>query len=169
VVISAEQPIKRIALLRGQIIVSAVPHLEITTVLGSCVATCLYDREAKVGGINHFLLAIPPASHAKSEVDVHYGIYLMEQLITEMLSNGARRHRLRAQLFGGANLHPGMAAIGTANAGFSRVFLKRARIPLVHDGLGGVNARRIHFWPTLGKVSCEIFGAHAAPRAGQAQ
>jgi chemotaxis protein CheD len=160
---SPEPPMQRIALMQGQVLVCAVPQVEITTVLGSCVATCLFDRKAQIGGINHFLLAIPPATYAASEIDRHYGVYLMELLITDMLAHGASRQRLRAHLYGGANLHPGMAPIGTANADFSRAFLKREHISLVHDDLGGVNARRIHFWPTLAKVSCQIVGDHAAP------
>jgi len=42
----------------------------IETLLGSCVAVCLWDPETRVGGMNHFLLrtrrttpaSIPPAS-----------------------------------------------------------------------------------------------------------
>lgn len=144
--------VTRITVLQGQARVSAGPRVELSTVLGSCVASCLYDPEVQVGGMNHFLLAEPPAGGGA--VDEHYGIYLMELLINEMLANGAAKHRLRAHLYGGANLYPGMAAIGTANAAFARDFLARERIALVREDLGGNAARRVDFRPASGMVRC---------------
>ncbi len=144
----------RITVLQGQARVSAGPRVEFGTILGSCVASCLYDPAVEVGGMNHFLLAEPAAGHVGTKVDEHYGVYLMEVLINEMLANGANKGRLRAHLYGGANLRPGMAPIGTANADFARRFLERERIPLVHSDLGGSCARRVDFRPASGKVRC---------------
>ena len=81
----------RLTVLQGQFKVSAGPRVELSTVLGSCVATCLFDPVVELGGMNHFLLAEPPASHNRGEVDVHYGVYLMEMLINEMLAYGAAK------------------------------------------------------------------------------
>lgn len=145
-------PTTRLTVMQGQARVSAGPRVEFSTVLGSCVSTCLFDPEEQVGGMNHFLLAEPPAGG--HEVDEHYGVYLMEMLINEMLANGAAKHRLRAHLYGGANLHPGMAQIGTANASFAKGFLTRERITLVREDLGGTNARRVDFRPASGMVRC---------------
>ena len=110
------RPMTRITVMQGQSRVSAEPWIELTTVLGSCVSTCLFDPEAQLGGMNHFLLAEPPSIHPSNLVDEHYGVYLMELLINEMLANGAMKSRLRAHLYGGANLRVGMMPIGTANA-----------------------------------------------------
>ncbi|PLK26656.1 chemotaxis protein CheD [Novosphingobium sp. TH158] len=153
----------RITVMQGQARVSAGPRVELTTVLGSCVATCLFDPQAQVGGMNHFLLAEPPASHRKGEVDVHYGVYLMELLINEMLANGGAKPRLRAHLYGGANLRAGMLPIGTANANFARTFLQREGIPLIHADLGGNHARRVDFRPAAGKARCRIVETAQAP------
>ncbi|MDE8654426.1 chemotaxis protein CheD [Novosphingobium album (ex Liu et al. 2023)] len=153
----------RITVLQGQFRVSAGPRVELSTVLGSCVATCLFDPSSEVGGMNHFLLPEPPASHARGEVDVHYGVYLMEMLINEMLANGARKERLRAHLYGGANIRSGMARIGTANADFARGFLERERIELVREDLGGNCARRVDFRPASGQVRCRVVPASDAP------
>lgn len=156
------QPMQNTTVLQGQVLVSTDPGAVFTTVLGSCVSSCLFDRTAKIGGINHFLLAAPPANHTAGEADAHYGVYLMELLVTRLLAAGASRQRLCAHLYGGANLQPGMASIGTTNAGFSRSFLQRQGIALVYARLGGVHARRIQFWPTLGKVRCQIVRDPAA-------
>ena len=54
----------RITILQGEAKASTDPRVEMGTILGSCVATCLFDPVARVGGMNHFLLAEPPASQA---------------------------------------------------------------------------------------------------------
>jgi len=158
---SSPLPVTRLTVMQGQARVSAGPRVEFSTVLGSCVATCLYDPEEQVGGMNHFLLAEPPAGG--HEVDEHFGVYLMEMLINEMLANGAAKSRLRAHLYGGANLYPGMAAIGTANAAFARTFLARERITLVREDLGGNAARRVDFRPASGMVRCRTVPNTQAP------
>ena len=160
---SAALPTTRLTVLQGQARVSAGPRVEFSTVLGSCVATCLFDPEEQVGGMNHFLLAEPPAGGGADSIDAHYGVYLMELLINEMLANGANKGRLRAHLYGGANLYPGMAAIGTANAAFARTFLLRERITLVREDMGGNNARRVDFRPASGMVRCRSVANTLAP------
>jgi chemotaxis protein CheD len=77
--------------MQGQALASGDKNLEYSTVLGSCVATCLYDPEAHVGGMNHFLLAEPPPGYGGTSLDEHYGLYLMELLINEMMAKGARK------------------------------------------------------------------------------
>ena len=154
--LSPETGMQRITVLQGQAHVSGAAGDELTTILGSCVASCLFDPAAKVGGMNHFLLPEPPHSHDPAEVDVHYGVYLMEILINDMLRQGASKAQLKAHLYGGANLRAGMAPIGTANAAFARAFLDREHIPLLREDLGGSNARRIEFRPATGRVRCRV-------------
>lgn len=147
---------RRVTVLQGEARVSADPDVELGTILGSCVATCLYDAQVRVGGMNHFLLPEPRGGHDPGRVDVHYGTYLMEILINEMLAFGAKKNRLRAHLYGGGNLRPAMAPIGTANAQFARTFLEREGITLARCDLGGNQARRIDFRPASGQVRCRI-------------
>lgn len=154
----------RTTVMQGQFLVSRDPQAELTTVLGSCVATCLYDPEAHIGGMNHYLLAEPPAS-AAGKVDVHYGVYLMEMLINAMLKQGAAKGRLKAHLYGGANLHAGMAPIGTSNAGFGRDFLRAEGIPVIREDLGDTCARRIDFRPASGQVRCRRVAGQPLPEA----
>lgn len=155
--------LQRITVLQGEVKVSADPAVEFTTVLGSCVATCLFDPQARVGGMNHFLLAEPPAHMSGMAFDEHYGLFLMELLINQMLAAGALKSRMKARIYGGANLHAGMRQIGTVNAAFAQSFLAREGIPLMHEDLGGNSARRVHFLPALGKVRCRTADAQIAP------
>ncbi len=146
--------IRRVTVMQGQVEVSSDPHVELTTVLGSCVATCLFDPVARVGGMNHFLLAEPPKQDEAVEFDSHYGLFLMELLVNEMIKLGAVKSRMKARLYGGANINLALSAIGTANAQFARDFLRSEGIEKAFEDLEGQQARRVHFRPASGLVRC---------------
>lgn len=142
----------RITVTQGEAYASAKPGVVMSTVLGSCIATCLYDPEAKVGGMNHFLLAEPMSKDAQDARDRSYGLFLMELLINEMLKLGAQKSRMKARVYGGANMSQGLGRIGSVNAAFARQFLSDEGIPLVFEDLEGTHARRIDFQPATGRV-----------------
>jgi chemotaxis protein CheD len=121
-----------------------------TTMLGSCIAACMCDRVARVGGMNHFLL--PKANGTDSAVSLRYGAYAMELLINGLTSIGAKRDRLEAKLFGGGRLTEGLTDIGEKNTAFAEQFLRREGIPLVGGSTRGTHARRIQFWPATGRA-----------------
>jgi chemotaxis protein CheD len=156
-------PLERITVMQGQALATASVSVEYSTVLGSCVATCLYDPGSHVGGMNHFLLSEPPANLPGAQVDEHYGVYLMELLVNEMLSRGARKSSLKAHLYGGANVNRNMMRIGTMNAEFAREFLRREGIALMREDLGGTNARRVDFRPASGQVRLRTVEDRFAP------
>ncbi|MEE4155294.1 MAG: chemotaxis protein CheD [Erythrobacter sp.] len=156
--------IVQVAVLQGEAHASADPTVELGTVLGSCVATCLYDPAARIGGMNHFLLAEPPDSHDACAFDANYGLFLMELLINKMLQLGALKRRLKGRLYGGANINPDLGAIGSTNAAFAREFLRREGIEQVFEDLEGSAARRIHFRPASGLVKCREVAPVAAPK-----
>jgi chemotaxis protein CheD len=154
----------RLTVVQGQARASADPLVEMSTVLGSCVATCLFDPVARIGGMNHFLLAEPPERARGEGFDSNYGLYLMELLVNEMLQLGAVKSRLRGRLYGGANINADLGTIGSVNAAFAREFLAREGIEKVHEDLEGKRARRIQFRPASGLVRCREVAPVAAPR-----
>ncbi len=156
-------PLERITVMQGQALASASPSVEYSTVLGSCVATCLYDPHSRVGGMNHFLLSEPPANVPGTQIDEHYGVYLMELLVNQMLAHGARKANLKAHLYGGANVNRNMMRIGTMNAEFARGFLQREGIALVREDMGGTSARRVDFRPASGQVRLRTVEDRFAP------
>ena len=127
----------------------------LTAVLGSCVAACLRDPVAGVGGMNHFLL--PEARESGSE-QVIYGAQSMELLINAMLKQGARKERLEAKIFGGARMIAGLSDIGRGNGEFARRFLRDEGIPCLAESLGGTMARRVRFWPLSGRARQMLLG-----------
>lgn len=140
-------------LLPGDFYASNEPVI-IRTLLGSCVAACLYDPVKRVVGMNHFMLS--NRRYARNIPSVlseagRYGIHAMELLINEMLKLGAKRQNLKAKAFGGGSIYlnteskDNFFCVGDVNSRFIREFLKNDGIPLVAEDLGGERARIIHF------------------------
>jgi chemotaxis protein CheD len=138
-----------IHVIQGESHVSADPSACMTTILGSCVAACLFDPRAGVGGMNHFLL---PGDDGGGDENLRYGVHAMELLINGLLRLGARRDSMRAKLFGGARMVAGLSDIGAKNAAFANEFLAKEGLVCVGSSLGGDLARRIQFWPTTGRA-----------------
>jgi chemotaxis protein CheD len=150
----------------------------IRTLLGSCVAACLYDPVNKVIGMNHFLLS--NRRYARNMPVVlseagRYGIHAMELLINDMLKLGAKRANLQAKGFGGGSfcLSPEASdnffCVGEVNVRFVREFLKNDGIPLVAEDLGGENARVIHFLFEDYSVHVKKIAKTTAPNLAQTE
>lgn len=135
---------------QGEYMVVAEPGVVLTTILGSCVATCLWDASAGVGGMNHFLL---PGDESSGSDSMKYGINAMELLVNGLLQRGASRARMQAKLFGGAHVIQNLSDIGQKNAEFAHKFLKMEGIACAGESLGGDRARRIRFWPQTGRAA----------------
>ncbi len=131
-----------------------------TTVLGSCVSTCLRDPAVGVGGINHFMLPGGDGDGA----DIMFGVNSMELLINGLLRIGADRGRLEAKVFGGAGLLGISKQIGEANAAVAREFLSNEGIPIRSISVGGGEARRIQYWPATGRARQQLIDASRAPK-----
>lgn len=131
----------------------------ITTLLGSCVAVCLWDPQLKLGGMNHFMLPNYQKS-SNREMDVLLcGDFCMEALMNGMLTRGAKKTRVRAKAFGGGAVIPslvgGGAGIGERNVAFAREWLMRENIPLSAADFGGTWSRKVIFDPRTGEVFCK--------------
>ena len=135
---------------QGEHLITGDPQVMLTTILGSCVAMCLRDPVARIGGMNHFLL--PSGRMDGADEGRRYGAYAMEVLINGVLSAGGRRDRLEAKLFGGGRMFDGLADVGVANANFAEKFLADEGIPIIASSLRGHGARRVQFWPNSGRA-----------------
>ena len=135
--------------IQGEHAVSGHPDAVYSTILGSCIACCLNDPTARVGGMNHFLL--PDGDHEDGQ-SMRYGAYAMELLINDMLKAGARRDQMQAKIFGGAKMFQGLNDVGASNAAFAQRFLLAEGIPVIGSSLGGLSARRVQFWPAEGRA-----------------
>jgi chemotaxis protein CheD len=139
-----QQPAGLAYLHPGQLAAFSGPAV-ITTVLGSCVALCLYDAQAEAGGMNHFVLAEGLASDRESP---RYAVPACERLLGRVLELGGRRERLTAKLFGGASAlarPPGRPSVGDSNITAAKRWLERERIAIAAIEVGGEFGRRLAF------------------------
>lgn len=132
----------------------------ITTILGSCVAVCLHDAAARVGGLNHFLL--PSAPH-DAETSTRYAKPAIEALIERMLAEGARASRLQARVIGGARVLAAFGDdschLGLRNVAAANELLARHRIRVLATHVGGDRGRKLCFVPRDGAHFVELLGA----------
>ena len=116
---------------------------QVTTILGSCVSVCIWDAQAEVGGLNHFLL---PSGRPASP---RFGDSAVALLIGRLLELGAQRGRLSAKIFGGACVLEAFRAdewsLGARNVEMAREQLAAASIPVVGEDVGGDLGRKLVF------------------------
>lgn len=144
-------PIERVSYFvePGYIYVSRQPTV-VATVLGSCVAVCLWDRVLKAGGMNHFLY--PRATDAAGATP-RYGNAATIGLVRMLLSGGSNVEHLEAQIFGGGRAEGTTGDdIGRANVEVARKVLARRGIPILSEDVGGTMGRKIVFDLATGEV-----------------
>ena len=148
--LTATETERRVNIIQGEQHVTGDEQVVLTTILGSCVAACLNDPVAGVGGMNHFLL--PGSDGDATGLSARHGTHAMELLVNALLQRGAKRNRLQAKLFGGARLIAGLTDVGEMNASFAERFIRREGIAHVGGSLRGDQGRRLQYWPTTGRA-----------------
>jgi chemotaxis protein CheD len=140
-----EDEAPRVYLHPGQIAASADP-CTITTILGSCVAVCLWDPQLKAGGINHYLL---PYRTSVAASPLRFGDSATRQLIAKMTALGCTKKNLRAKVFGGACVLEAFQSrtddLGTRNVEIALKVLAEEQIPVIAEDLGGSQGRKLIF------------------------
>jgi chemotaxis protein CheD len=144
---------KKIKVGPGEYFVTHKNNEMIITVLGSCVAACIRDPVAGVGGMNHFMLPESQTGNwGGASANMRYGNFAMEQLVNDILRRGGQRSRLEIKVFGGARMIANGAAVGPQNADFVEAYLKAENMPIAAQHLRGRHARRIEYDPLKGGV-----------------
>jgi chemotaxis protein CheD len=140
-----------VKVLPGEFFVADEDLLVMTT-LGSCIAACLWDREKRVGGMNHFLL--PDTGQSGGADSGRYGSFAMDLLIGEMVKRGATRSTMEAKVFGGGAVISGMNTInvGERNTAFVLDYLRTERITVVSKDVMDIYPRKVCYLPASGKA-----------------
>ena len=137
----------------------------VSTILGSCVAVCLFDATAGVGGMNHFLL---PHESGPDVSPGRYGPAATRALIGRVLALGASRGTLAARIIGGANVLAAFQRqarhLGVANADAARATLAGEGIRVVAEEVGGTTGRKLLFSLADGAAWVQSLGT--GPRSG---
>jgi len=126
----------------------------VMTTLGSCIAACIWDREKRVGGMNHFLLPDVGSGGGGAADSGRYGSYAMDLLIGELVKRGATRSTMEAKVFGGGAVISGMNSInvGERNTAFVLDYLRTERITVVSKDVLDIYPRKVCFLPASGKA-----------------
>jgi chemotaxis protein CheD len=140
----------------GQLFVAS-GRVTVTTILGSCVAVCIWDPGLEIGGINHYLL---PAGLKTAASGLRYGNVAIAQLLERLARAGARQGSLRAKIFGGACVLYAMRGredhLGGKNVEIARTALAEAGIPVVACDVGGDRGRKLIFQPHDGNALVKL-------------
>lgn len=142
----------------GALFISPEPYL-ITTILGSCVAVCLYDPVLKIGGMNHYML---PLWNGQGLASPRYGNIAIRKLIDNIESLGSSKANLKAKIFGGAEIistNISQFMIGERNISIAKDHLHEENIQIVASSVGGKHGRKIIFDTFSGEVRQKYVGA----------
>jgi chemotaxis protein CheD len=153
-----------VRLLPGDCVATA-EDVTLSTVLGSCVAACLWDPARRVGGMNHFLLP-DEGGRGDGLRSPRYGLHAMALLFARLQALGANAHDLEAKVFGGGHIVRSMTAfpIGARNARFVLEFLTQAGIRVVTQELEGPRARKVSFHVRSGQTDVEDYPSEGRSR-----
>ncbi|MBN1847358.1 MAG: chemotaxis protein CheD [Deltaproteobacteria bacterium] len=134
----------------GYILVADRPTA-ISTVLGSCVSVCIYDRKRKTGGMNHFLL---PTIMKSDAATARYGNVATLTLIVMLINDGSKVKNMEAQIFGGAyNSKISRLDVGQDNIKIARKVLRKKGVRIVSEDVGGEKGRKIVFDTSTNEVA----------------
>lgn len=140
--------------------VSTNPDEMIVTLLGSCIAACIRDPIAAIGGLNHFLLPESDSGQWGKTVDaaLRYGNHAMETLINDIIKLGGSKSRLEVKVFGGGQIikTESSTSVGQKNVDFIKRYLANEGLTIAAEHLGGMAPRRIHYFPITGKVQMRL-------------
>ncbi len=138
----------------------------IMTVLGSCIAACIWDSQRRIGGMNHFMLP----EGTPLDTSGRYGSYAMELLINEMIKLGSARENMQAKVFGGGQVIHSFTTmnVGERNTKFVLDYLQTERIPIVSKDVLDIYPRKVVFFPVTGKAMVKRL-AHSHPEKLETQ
>jgi chemotaxis protein CheD len=147
-----EQDIKTHYLYPSALFASKEAHI-VDTILGSCVAVCLFDNKLEIGGINHFML---PLWNGTGLASPKYGNVATEKLIKNMLANGSQVENLIAKVFGGANQMDSTMDIGDRNIAIAKEILENHGIRVMAENTGGSIGRKLRYETHTGAVKMKF-------------
>lgn len=114
----------------------------IRTLLGSCIAICLWHPELRIGGMSHSLL--PDRSAPASSFDARYISEAIELFKQEIKKTGTKPSDYYVKLFGGGTfIQEDEKSIGARNTFTARKLLSENGFSISNEHLGGMMGRNI--------------------------
>lgn len=129
----------------------------IGTLLGSCIAICLWHPILHIGGMCHFVLP----SHLQQGVHAlngRYGVDAMEMFRASVAKHQTELKQYRASIYGGANVVSSLVkkdedTVGERNAALAMELLMANKVAIGIVDVGESWPRRISFDVSNGEVT----------------
>ena len=158
---------ERTFLLPGEMAFSREPA-EISTLLGSCVAVCLFERRRGWGGMNHYM--VPSAMSSAGMSAGKCGDQAIPALVRVATLAGAAPADLEAWIYGGGAVvgHLGSVAgmdVGARNIAQARASLQALGVPLRKAEVGGSRGRKLAMLTADGSVAVRLIENSADTQA----
>lgn len=136
--------------------------------LGSCVGIVLYEPIAKIGGLAHIMLPFVASAKDRSN-KAKFADTAIDMMAGEMTKLGATYRFIKAKIFGGANMFPGLGSktlmnVGERNVKAVKEILKDRKIRLTAEDTGGTAGRTIVFDITTGNVAVRMVSGDGEER-----
>jgi chemotaxis protein CheD len=154
--------IEKLFLYPGHLVVTK-GAMEISTILGSCVSVCLFDRGRHIAGINHFLL--PFNDNPDSDIE-KYGDTSLNFMLGKILKMGSNQADLVAKVFGGGEVltyENSNFNIGKHNIEVALEFIHHHKIKLISREVGGTTGAKIIFNTHTGIVTHKYLSSSVLP------
>lgn len=134
--------------------------------LGSCIGIGVLHRDDEVYGLAHCLLSRSPDPIKK--IGARHIDQAVFSLMKLMDIDEENRRRVNVFIAGGGNMTRAADAasdelVGCVNSDFARQLLRQKRLRLIHEDVGGCNARKVIIDCTTGE-----FEINSIPRLGVA-
>ncbi len=127
------------------------------TVLGSCVAVCIFDNQKKIGGMNHYLL---PESNPSASIShpLNFGDTSLTAMLKRFKELGSHPLHLQAKIVGGARMKTDSQGptVGERNIQIAKDLLQKFAIPIVAESIGGNCGRTIEFYSSTGELRLKM-------------
>ncbi len=130
----------------GEIYISKQPTL-VTTVVGSCIAFCVWDRRLRIGAMSHFALPSTDMIHSPNKKDSYYcGNIAIKALFREFKKMGSHPQDIVVKLAGGAKVLGTVdSTIGQRNIEMSREICSEYAIKIAGESVGGNTGTKVRF------------------------
>ena len=136
----------------------------VKTVLGSCIAICIWDKRQKVGGINHYILPDNVQQGAKVDISNKYASNAIPNLLKAMkYTLGSRKEDLVIKVIGGAHvqeLHSTIKSVGSYNANIAYEILEKFGFKVAVSAVGGNHGREVEFDTFTGELRYKNIKEH---------
>jgi chemotaxis protein CheD len=149
----------------GDMAISADPaETLVTYALGSCLGVLAWDKQAKVGGLLHYMLPSSAVNPAKAQDNpAMFGDTGLQEFLQKLFQLGASRRHLVIKLAGGAEISRSDSfEIGKRNLLLARSLLWKNSLVPAAEAVGGKIGRTVRIDIATGRALLKEPGGERA-------